>query len=73
MFKAWTATVDEICSTTLNFPLITRNEETNLIAVNFDPKVRSKVVSSPKSYTSHMILERAALYIFISISGKDRR
>ena len=39
IYKSWIASVDETCSTTLNFPLITRNEETNLIAVNFDPKV----------------------------------
>ena len=39
IFKDWIAGVDEACSFNLNQPLITRNEETKLITVNFDPQL----------------------------------
>ncbi len=39
VYDEWTAGVDEACSFNLNQPLITRNEESKLIAVNFDPQV----------------------------------
>ena len=40
IYDEWTAGVEEACSFNLAQPLITRNEETKLIAVNFDPQVR---------------------------------
>lgn len=39
IYKEWIAGVDEACSFNLNQPLITRNEETKLITVNFDPQL----------------------------------
>ena len=39
IYKDWIVGVDEACSFNLNQPLITRNEETKLIAVNFDPQL----------------------------------
>jgi len=41
LYKEWIAGVDEACSFNLNQPLITRNEETKLITVNFDPQLVS--------------------------------
>ena len=40
VYEEWTAGVDEACSFNLNQPLITRNEDTKLIAVNFDNQVK---------------------------------
>ncbi|XP_071797739.1 dynein beta chain, ciliary isoform X1 [Asterias amurensis] len=39
VYKEWTAGVDEICKVNLNQPLVTRNKDTDLISVNFDPKL----------------------------------
>ncbi|XP_013396327.1 dynein beta chain, ciliary isoform X2 [Lingula anatina] len=39
MYDEWTAGVNEACSFNLAQPLLTRNEETKLIAVNFDPQL----------------------------------
>jgi len=39
LFKEWIAGVDEACSFNLNQPLVTRNEESKLITVNFDPQL----------------------------------
>jgi len=39
VYQRWVAGVDEACSFNLAQPLIVRNEETNFIAVNFDPQV----------------------------------
>lgn len=39
VYQDWIAGVDEACSFNLNRPLISRNEETKLISVNFDQKV----------------------------------
>jgi len=39
LYEEWTAGVSEACSFNLKQPLLTRNKETNLIAVNFDPQV----------------------------------
>ena len=39
VYEEWTGGVDEACSFNLNQPLITRNEDTKLIAVNFDNQV----------------------------------
>lgn len=39
IYKEWIAGVDEACSFNLNQPLITRNEESKLITVNFDPQL----------------------------------
>ena len=39
LYKDWIVGVDEACSFNLNQPLITRNEETKLITVNFDPQL----------------------------------
>lgn len=39
IYKEWIAGVDEACSFNLNQPLVTRNEETKLIQVNFDPQL----------------------------------
>ena len=39
VYEEWTAGVDEACSFNLNQALITRNEDTKLIAVNFDNQV----------------------------------
>ena len=39
MFDEWMAGVDDACSYNLDQPLITRNEESKLITVNFDPQV----------------------------------
>ena len=39
IYQRWVAGVDEACSFNLAQPLIVRNEETNFIAVNFDPQV----------------------------------
>jgi dynein heavy chain len=39
MYEEWVAGVDDACSFNLAQPLIKRNEETKLIAVNFDPQV----------------------------------
>ncbi|GFN78401.1 dynein heavy chain 9, axonemal, partial [Plakobranchus ocellatus] len=39
VYSDWTKGVDEACSFNLKQPLLTRNEETNLIAVNFDPQL----------------------------------
>ncbi|XP_064623162.1 dynein beta chain, ciliary-like [Lineus longissimus] len=41
VYDEWTAGVDEACSFNLAQPLITRNEETKLITVNFDPQLVS--------------------------------
>lgn len=41
VYKEWTSGVDEICKVNLNQPLVTRNKDTDLISVNFDPKVRA--------------------------------
>ena len=40
VYEEWTAGVDEACSFNLNQPLITRNADTKLIAVNFDNQVK---------------------------------
>lgn len=42
VYDEWTAGVDEACSFNLAQALITRNEETKLISVNFDPQVSFK-------------------------------
>ncbi|XP_071954573.1 dynein beta chain, ciliary-like [Antedon mediterranea] len=39
VYESWTADVDDVCSVNLNQPLVVRNKETNLISVNFDPKL----------------------------------
>ncbi len=39
VYKEWVGGVDEICKFNLEQPLITRNEETHYISVNFDPQV----------------------------------
>jgi len=39
IYEQWVAGVDEACSFNLAQPLIVRSEETNFIAVNFDPQV----------------------------------
>ena len=39
MYEEWLAGVDEACSFNLNQPLISRNEESKLISVNFDPQL----------------------------------
>ena len=39
MYDEWTAGVDEACSFNLDQALLNRNEETKLIAVNFDNQV----------------------------------
>lgn len=39
IYKEWTEGVGEACGFNLSLPLLTRNEETKLIAVNFDPQV----------------------------------
>ena len=51
VYDEWTAGVDEACSFNLQQPLLTRNKETKLIAVNFDPQVYmiSSVVHSHKT------------------------
>lgn len=41
-YLKWTEGVDEACSFNLAQPLLARNEETRLIRVNFDPKVRTR-------------------------------
>ena len=46
MYQQWTAGVDEACSFNLNQPLITRNNSTNLIQVNFDHQVSDIVFIS---------------------------
>ena len=48
IYQQWVAGVDEACSFNLAQPLIVRNEETNFIAVNFDPQV----THSPPTVTS---------------------
>ena len=40
-YAQWLDGVDEACSFNLAQPLLKRNDDTNLIAVNFDPDVRS--------------------------------
>ena len=42
VYDEWTSGVDEACSFNLNQPLITRNEDTKLIAVNFDNQVKKE-------------------------------
>ncbi|KAK3590847.1 hypothetical protein CHS0354_024585 [Potamilus streckersoni] len=39
IFKDWVSHVDEACSFNLNQPLLTRNPESNLLSVNFDPQL----------------------------------
>ncbi|PVD38438.1 hypothetical protein C0Q70_01053 [Pomacea canaliculata] len=39
VYGKWIAGVDEACAFNLGQPLITRNKKTNLISVNFDPKL----------------------------------
>ena len=39
-YAQWLDGVDEACSFNLAQPLLKRNDDTNLIAVNFDPDVR---------------------------------
>ena len=39
VFDDWMKGVDEACSFNLSQPLLSRNEETKLISVNFDPQV----------------------------------
>lgn len=39
VYEEWVAGVDEICTFNLAQPLITRNDETLYIYVNFDPQV----------------------------------
>ena len=41
VYDRWCTGVDEICSFNLMQPIITRDPETSLIAVNFDPQVIS--------------------------------
>jgi len=41
MYKQWTASVDEKSQYNLTQPLLTRNKETMLLTVNFNPQVRS--------------------------------
>lgn len=38
-YNDWIGGVDEICAFNLKQPLITRDSETNLVKVNFDPKL----------------------------------
>ena len=40
-YKEWTDKVDEDCQFNLSQPLLTRNEESNLISVNFNPKLEA--------------------------------
>ena len=40
-YKEWTDKVDEDCKFNLSQPLLTRNEESNLISVNFNPKLEA--------------------------------
>ena len=46
IYERWVAGVDEACSFNLAQPLIVRNEETNFLAVNFDPQVTFELVTS---------------------------
>ncbi|CAG5123286.1 unnamed protein product, partial [Candidula unifasciata] len=39
VYREWTKGVDDACSFNLKQPLLTRSDETNLIAVNFDPQL----------------------------------
>ena len=43
VFSEWTQTVDEIAGFNLEKPLLVRNTDTHMIAVNFDPKVEITV------------------------------
>lgn len=44
IYEEWMRGVDEACSFNLSQPLLSRNEETKLIAVNFDPQVNWPVI-----------------------------
>lgn len=39
VYENWTKGVDAVCKTNLDQALITRDESTKLIKINFDPKV----------------------------------
>ena len=39
IYQHWTTGIEEKCKFNLGQPLITRNQETQLISVNFDPQV----------------------------------
>ena len=41
IYKDWTNSVGEVSELNLDLPLLTRNEESKLISVNFDPQVRN--------------------------------
>ena len=56
IYQRWLAGVDEACSFNLAQPLVVRNEETNFIAVNFDPQVID--------YTYALVI-----YLFICFAG----
>lgn len=41
VYNGWTSRVDDDCQMNLSQPLIVRNQETNLIAVNFDKRLQA--------------------------------
>ena len=44
VYASWTSRVDEDCQINLSQPLIVRNEETNLISVNFDKRLQVTLI-----------------------------
>lgn len=50
MYSEWTQSVDEVANANLEKPLLVRNTDTQLVSVNFDPKVHRLffVFCSPK-------------------------
>ena len=49
VYEDWAASVDEKSDYNLAQPLVKRNEQTNLLAINFDPQVKYK-----KNNESHL-------------------
>ena len=56
IYEQWVAGVDEACSFNLAQPLIVRSEETNFIAVNFDPQVFFQPINQSLSVFSALTL-----------------
>ena len=46
VYTDWTQSVGEVASTNLEKPLLVRNSESHMIAVNFDPRVRTACYES---------------------------
>jgi len=68
IYAEWIAGVSEACSFNLQQPLLTRNEETKLIAVNFDPQVnRHKSTNGPWKFSIQRTTEFMNVWLTIGL------